>query len=280
VSSTWKGGDMVDVKMPFSLRTEGFRDNPKRIAFMNGPLVLCAEVEAGSAERRPSWENYPAIVTGSDRVLSAIKPLPDKPSCFTGSQEIFCTVDKTRSKDITLEPFYQMHGNRHYIVYWDIFTPVQWQAKEKEYKAELARKKELQIQTVDEVDPGEEQNERNHNLQARQSSSGVFSERRWRHATDGGWFSYDVKVLPDKPMGLLVTYWGSDGGNRVFDILVDGTKLAAQRLQNNRPGRFYDEVYPVPELLTMSKNKVTVKFQAHTGAWAGGVYKLRTIKVK
>ncbi|MDH4241427.1 MAG: glycoside hydrolase family 127 protein, partial [Phycisphaerae bacterium] len=50
VSSTWKGGDMVDVKMPFSLRTEGFRDNPKRIAFMNGPLVLCAEVEAGSAE--------------------------------------------------------------------------------------------------------------------------------------------------------------------------------------------------------------------------------------
>jgi len=239
---------------------------------MDGPLVLCAEVEAG--------ENYPAIVTGSDQVLSAIKPVKNKPSYFTGSQEIFRTVDKTRSKDITLEPFYRMHGNRHYIVYFDVLTPLLWQAKEKEYKAELARKKELEIQTVDEVVPGEAQNERNHNLQSRKSSSGVFSGRRWRHATDGGWFSYDVKVLPDKPMGLLVTYWGSDGGNRVFDIFVDGTKLATQRLQNNRPGQFYNEVYPVPELLTMGKNKVTVKFQAHPGAWAGGVFKLRTIKVK
>jgi len=272
VSRTWKGGDMVEVRMPFSLRIEGFRDNPKRIAFMNGPLVLCAEVEAG--------KNYPAIVTGSDQVLSAIKPIPGKPSYFAGSQEIFRIVDKTRGKDITLEPFHQMHGNRHYIVYWDIFTPVQWQAKEKEYKAELARKKKLEARTVNEVHPGEAQNERNHNLQGEKTSSGVFSGRRWRHATDGGWFSYDVKVLPDKPMELLVTYWGSDGGNRVFDIFVEGTKLITQRLQNNRPGEFYDEVYPVPELLTKGKSKVTVKFQAHPGAWAGGVFELRTIKVK
>ncbi|MHC4654596.1 MAG: beta-L-arabinofuranosidase domain-containing protein [Planctomycetota bacterium] len=287
VSRTFKGGDIVTVKMPFSLRTEGFCDNPKRIAFMNGPLVLCAEVEAG--------KNHPAIVTDSDQVLSAIKPIPDKPSCiigsqikpipdepscFTGSQEIFRIVDKTRSKDITLEPFYQMHGNRHYIVYWDIFTPVQWQAKGEKYKAELARQKKLEARTVNEVYPGRSQNERKHNLQSRKSSSGVFSGRRWRHATDGGWFSYDVKVLPDKPMELLVTYWGSDGGNRVFDIFVEGTKLVTQRLQNNRPGEFYDEVYPIPELLTKDKNKVTVKFQAHPGAWAGGVFELRTIKAK
>ena len=83
-----------------------------------------------------------------------------------------------------------------------------------------------------------------------------------------------------KPLELLVTYWGSDGGNRVFDIFVDSTKLATQRLQNNRPGQFYDEVYPIPELLTKGKNKVTVKFQAHPGAWAGGVFELRTIKTK
>jgi hypothetical protein len=173
-----------------------------------------------------------------------------------------------------------MHDNRNYNVYFDILTPVQWQAKEKEYKVELARKKELEIQTVDEVEPGKTQNERKHNLQSRKSSSGVFSGRTWRHATDGGWFSYDVKVLPDKPMGLLVNYWGGDGGNRVFDILVDGTKLATQTLQNNHPGEFYNEAYPIPELLTDGKNKVTVKFQAHPGAWAGGVFKLRTIKAK
>jgi hypothetical protein len=66
----------------------------------------------------------------------------------------------------------------------------------------------------------------------------------------------------------------------VFDILVDTTKLATQRLQNNRPGEFYNQEYSIPDLLTMGKNKVTVKFKAHTGAWAGGISKLRTIKVK
>ena len=272
VSRTWKGGDIVEVRMPFSLRTEGFRDNPHRIAFMNGPLVLCAEVEVG--------KNYPTIVAESDRVLSAIKPVPGRPSCFTGSQEIFRVAGKTRGKDITLEPFYQMHGNRHYIVYWDVFTPAQWQAKEKEYKAGLARKKELEARTVDEVRPGVAQNERDHNLQGQRTSTGVFSERRWRHSTDGGWFSYDVKVLPDQPLELLVNYWGSDVGNRVFDILVEGTKLVTQRLRNNRPGEFYDEVYPISELLTKGKNKVTVKFQAHPGAWAGGVFELRILKAE
>jgi DUF1680 family protein len=280
LSRDFKGGDIVTVKMPFSLHTEGFCDNPKRFAFMDGPLVLCAEVEPGRAKRHPSRENYPAIVTDSDRVLSEIKPVPDKPSCFIGSQEIFRIVDKTLSKDITLEPFYRMHGNRNYIVYWDLFTPAQWQAKQEQYEAEIAREKEFQIQTMDEVKLGDEQNERKHNLQGQKTSSGVFSGRRWRHATDGGWFSYDVKVLPDKPMALLVTYWGSDGGNRVFDILVDGTELATQRLQNNRPGEFYDELYPIPDLLTMGKNKVTVRFHAHPNAWAGGVFKIRTIKVK
>lgn len=280
ISRSWKSGDTVEVRMPFSLRTEGFGDNPKRIAFMNGPLVLCAEVEAGG--------NYPDIVTESDRVLSAIKPVPGKPSSFTGSQEIFRTAGsplgdalrRTHNKNITLEPFYQMHDNRNYVVYWDVVTPKQWQAKEEEYKAELARHKKLEARTVNEVHPGQRQNERDHNLQGQKTSAGVFSGRRWRHATDGGWFSYDVKVLPDKPLELLVTYWGSDGGNRVFDIFVEGTKLVTQRLQNNRPGQFYDEAYPIPELLTKGKSKVTVKFQAHPGAWAGGVFELRILKAK
>jgi hypothetical protein len=85
-------------------------------------------------------------------------------------------------------------------------------------------------------------------------------------------------VLPDQPQELHVTYWGSDGGNRVFDVLIDGTKLATQRLQDNRPGRFYEEVYQLSESLTKGKEKVTVKFQAHGGAWAGGVFGLRVLK--
>ena len=40
VTRKWESGDVVDVVMPFSLRTEGFRDNPSRVAVMYGPFAL------------------------------------------------------------------------------------------------------------------------------------------------------------------------------------------------------------------------------------------------
>ena len=173
-----------------------------------------------------------------------------------------------------------MHGNRSYRVYWDLLSPAEWTEKEEAHKIELARQKELEARTVDQVRPGIRQNEREHGLEGDQTSSGRLSDRRWRHATDGGWFSYRVKVVSEEALELCVTYWGSDAGNRVFDILVDGKKLATQRLQNNRPGKFYDEVYPLPASMTKDKEAVTVRFQAQPAAWAGGIFGLRVLKAK
>lgn len=133
---------------------------------------------------------------------------------------------------------------------------------------------------MDYILTGNPQNERDHNLQGEKTAAGDFSDRKWRHATDGGWFSYDVKVLPDQPLELAATYWGSDGGNRVFDILVDGVKIATERLGNNRPGEFYDQIYPIPETLTKDKSKIAVRFQAHSGSWAGGLFGLHILKTK
>ena len=115
-----------------------------------------------------------------------------------------------------------MHGNRHYTVYWDVFTPSQWEVKKAEYAAELARGKELDNRTIDRVNPGEEQNERDHKLEGEKSGAGDFGNRKWRHAEDGGFFRYVLKVLPHQPQELSVTYWGSERGRRTFDILVDG----------------------------------------------------------
>jgi hypothetical protein len=67
-------------------------------------------------------------------------------------------------------------------------------------------------------------------------------------------------------MELVVTYWGSDAGARVFDIIVDGKVIATQRLQRNKPGQFFDVTYPIPIELTKGKEKVTVRFQAHPNA--------------
>jgi hypothetical protein len=84
---------------------------------------------------------------------------------------------------------------------------------------------------------------------------GDFRDRHWPHAPDG-WFSWEVRVLTGKPQQVRVAYWGSDVG-RVFDVLVDGEKIATQRLQNNKPDQFHDEVY----LLAIGKT--------HAGQGAG-----------
>jgi hypothetical protein len=202
----------------------------------------------------------------------------DKPSTFSGPADMFRMAGDKEGRGVTLEPFYKMHGNRHYVVYWDAFTPAQWQVKEQEYAAELAWQKELEARTIDFVNPGEEQNERDHKLQGERHSAGDFGGRKWRHAPDG-WFSWEVKVLPGQPQELRVTYWGSDGG-RVFDVLVDEEKIATQKLSNNRPDQFYDEVHPLPEKLTQGKERITVRFQAHPGNTAGGVFGVRTMRVK
>jgi hypothetical protein len=269
VKRTWKNGDTVEISMSFTLRTEAFRDNPRRLAFMHGPLVLCAEVDIK--------KRFPAIVAEEGQLLAALKPVPDKPSTFTGSSYLF-RIPGEQGGGVTLEPFHKMHGNRHYVVYWDLVRPAEWQAKEEQYKAETARQKELDTRTVDAVSPGDEQNERDHNLKGERTQAGEFGGRNWRHATDGGWFSWEMKVLPDKPQELRVTYWGSDGGNRVFDVLIDGVKLTTQRLQNNKPDQFYDETYPIPADMTKGKESITVKFQARPGGWAGGVFGVRVTR--
>jgi DUF1680 family protein len=270
LNSTWKNGDTVEITMPFSLRTEGFKDNPNRFALLNGPIVLCAEVNVGKP--------FPVVVAGESQLVASLKPVAGKPNTFQSPADIFRIPGEKVGSEVILEPFYKMHDNRRYIVYWDRLTAAQLQEKEAEYQAELTRQKELDARTVDSVKPGDEQNERDHNLKGENTEAGDLGERKWRHATDGGWFSYEMKVLPDKPQELYVTYWGSDSSNRIFDVLVEGTKITTQRLQNNRPEKFYDEVYQIPDSLTKGKNKVTIKFQAHPRAWAGGIFGLKILE--
>lgn len=105
--------------------------------------------------------------------------------------------------------------------------------------------------------------------------TGVFNGARWLDATDGGYVAIDLPAQPSAPNTLVVTYWGSDVGNRRFDILVGGVKVGEQVLENSRPGEFFDVAYPIPETVTRGKKNVTVRFQAKPGATAGGVFGAR-----
>jgi DUF1680 family protein len=272
LTRTWRDGDAVEVGLPLTLRTEAFRDNARRVAILNGPIVLSAAV----APRKP----VPSLVAEEGKLLAGVEPVAGKPSTFTGPAATFRTPGEETGGGVTLEPFYKMQSNRTYLVYWDVLTPAQWGARQEKDRADLGDRRKLEARTVDSVSPGDDRNERDHQLKGEKTASGEFGGRGWRHATDGGWFAYAVKVAADQAQELRVTYWGGDGGNRVFDVLVDGTKVATQKLQDNRPDQFYEETYQLPASLTRGKQTVTVRFEAHPGAWAGGVFGLRVLKAE
>jgi uncharacterized protein len=268
----WQSGDKVELSLPMDLRLETMPDNPNRVAVMYGPLVLAGKLGAVNDPAANNTDFVPVLVSEGRAPSAWLSPLAAQPCSFR-------TENVGRPREAVLIPFFRMHDQR-YTVYWDVFTAEQWQAREAAYKAELQARRELEARIVDELKIGEMQPERDHNLQGEKTQAGDAFGRKWRHATDGGWFAFTLKCQPEGQQELLVTYWGGDAGNREFDVLVDGQKVATEKLENNRPGKFYDAVYALPDNLTRGRTQVAVKFQALPNKWAGGVFGVRLLKAK
>jgi uncharacterized protein len=146
------------------------------------------------------------------------------------------------------------------------------------------RLQDLVKNSVDVVLIGDGKSERDHNLKGT-GDAGPFNGRTYRHAGSGGWFSYELKVPTERPAALVVTYWGGERDQRVFDVLANDHLLATQTLLQNKPGEFFEVRYPIPFELIQNKtdalgqkvDRIIVKFQAHPGSTAGGVFGLRVL---
>ena len=281
VRRTWQRGDRVEVRLPMAVRTESLPHADHWLAFLYGPIVLAGDLgtegletldlytrSQGELAATPTPE-VPVLVGDGSQVLPHVQPVGGQPLTFQ-------TAGLGRPADVVLQPLYRLH-HRRYAVYWECRSAEQWQEIAAAREAAAAARRELEARTVDVVVIGHAESEQEHRQQGERTAWGPFSDRAWRHADDGGWFSYDMQVLPDKPMTLLCTYWGSDSGNRQFDLLVNGTQIATQRLDRDKPDEFFDVQYPIPAALTRGQTTITVRFQAHPGHMAGGVFGLRVV---
>lgn len=260
----WENGDVISIDLPMSLYAETMPDNPARMAFLYGPLVL-----AGGLGNEPvAAIDIPVFVAKEGAVSNWVKPAGSDPLTFTAFAE-------NKKEEVLLIPFYKMH-HQHYSVYWDRFGKEEWQQKKETYNQELKRIEDIKNRTVDELRIGEMQPERDHNLQGEKTETGEAFGRKWRHAVDG-WFSFDMTVTDNAPLQLLCTYWGGDA-NREFDILIDDKKIATQKLNNEKPNAFMDVYYAIPPEMLKEKKKVTVTFRARPGSTAGGLFGCRIIK--
>jgi hypothetical protein len=217
--------------------------------------------------RVPPLEAPALVGRDTGEILSGVKPVAGAPLDFQ-------TSGIGRPRDVRLLPFYKVFDSR-YTVCWRTYTPAEWEKRKAELAVVEARRKEIELHTVDSVNLGAAESERDHNLRGEGMSENPFGGRRAREARNG-WFSYELRVRPDQPVILVATYRGSEGRRRVFDVLVEGERVATQSLEYH-PTEIFDVEYPLPESLTRGKERITVKFQAHPEATAGSVVDVRTV---
>lgn len=253
IRRNWKKGDKLEFKLPMTLHEVPMPDNANRIAMLYGPIVLAADL--GSANG--PMPRTPVLVTNGKPIGDWLTPVPGKPLEFA--------VDEAaRPQALHLYPFYALHQNR-YGVYFDKFTQADWDKTEAEYRAEEARIKDIEARTIDQVTIGQMQPERDHNLKSEKNDVRDINGRNFRTAMRGGYFEFEMKVNPDKPNTLVMTYWGNDRLRPAFAVMVDGTELAKDELQGKPANHFFDVEYDIPVEKTHGKSKIVVRIQPQEG---------------
>ena len=274
IARTWKAGDTVEIVLPKTLRTEPLKDNPNRLAVMWGPLVLAGDLgpEIGGRGGRggAAAPDVPVLVAPDQPVSNWLKPVDGKPGTFR-------TTGVGLKQEIDFVPFYQL-PRRRYAVYWDMYTPEEWNARETAYRTAEAKQKKLEAATVGFAQPGQMQAERDTNQQGDGSAPVTLENHFGRNATK--WFSFDLPVETGRPLTLIVTYTNDNGGASACDVLVDGKKVGEQtggRRSPEQEVRFFDVEYSLPPDVVADKKKVTVRFEA-TNRATPSVFGIRIVK--
>lgn len=254
IDRAWKDGDVLEVDIPMTLRKEAILDNPNRVAFLYGPIVLAGDLGEISDAKKTKDLLFTPVLVADDSPLQHISML---------SEEAFTLEGIGNPRDVELKPFYLLH-DRSATVYWDVFTKAEWAEAEKSYKAAIQKEQELEARSIDFVQPGEMQPERDHQFTGEHVGIGTVSNRKYRDTWPNGHFSFALKVLQDQENSLIVAYtkkeWESMHG---FDVLANETKLQDGKLEWEEMNQFVYIKYTLPKnVVTEGVTRITFRAQA------------------
>jgi hypothetical protein len=228
----------------------------------------------GQVARGPlmPMDQAPVLLASAAELPNHVLPDPDKQPLHFRLADI---VQPACPGGLPLIPFFRLHDSR-YQMYWELTSKQELLAKQDRLAAAERLKLAREAATLDSVAVGEQQPEVEHALVGEDTQSGEFQGRRWRH---GRSFQYSFDLHGATAAELVVTYSGSDR-DRKFDVFANETLLATERMNAEKPGELFERHYPLSAgvVSAATKSRVIIRFSAHAGSLAGGVYDVRLMR--
>ena len=289
IDRKWKTGDVVDISFPMHNSIQYLTNVPQYVAIMHGPILLGMKTgtedmahliaddsrfgQYASGKKLPVNEAPILINNNIDDIAKQLKPVSGKPLHFTLSTKMENAINGE------LQPFFEIHDSR-YMMYWLALSEESYKGYlDGLAKAEQERQK-LEEQTVDKVQPGEQQPETDHQMLTDQSYTGNSNDVFFRDARDGHFFSYLMKTDGRTDLSLRLKYWGvGEWKSHEFDIFIDDVLVkSVNNTGKYRISEFKYETYEIPADLLKGKKQVRVKFVAKPRKQIGEIYEVRLIK--
>ncbi len=285
----WKKGDQVKISMPMHAYIKPMINVPQYVAIMYGPILL--GMKTGTEDMRGliaddsrfgqyaggkklALDEAPILLPKHlDDIAKDLKPIPGKPLHFKLATRMENAIDGE------LQPFFEIHDSR-YMMYWLALGENEYKAYMQKLADEEKARQALEARTVDKVNPGEQQPETDHNMEAdvteRGNTEGVF----FRDARDGHFFSYLMQTKGETNLSLQLKFWGQDEWRTSeFDIYVNDKLLCSVNNSHRwRTTQFKTVDYAIPSEFVKGKKEIRVKFVAHKGKQVGQIYGVRLVK--
>ncbi|UUZ95126.1 glycoside hydrolase family 127 protein [Paenibacillus sp. P25] len=209
----WLDGDTLTLTLPMKVLVSRSPDNPYAVGFQYGPVVLSAALgteDLSQAQtgimvqvptRRMQVKDF-LIPTGMnpDEWLEGIKRHLVK----VGQELVFKLRNTDEDERLSFTPHYKQHQER-YGIYWGIVEvdSVEW----KRHMEQSRMERIVNEATIDRVQVGNDQYELQHAIKGKETVAGAWDGQNGRKADPGGWFSYELKVIPGMENLLQVTFF-------------------------------------------------------------------------
>ena len=298
LTQNWKAGDVIDINFPMHASIEHMPNVPQYVAILYGPITLAMKTgtedlaglladdsrfgQMASGKKLPVDQAPYLIANEVEDIANDLVPVAGKPLHFTLKTRMENKPELNEATGINGEliPFFELHDSR-YMLYWLALSSDGY----KEYIDNLAKEEkarmELEEKTTDKVQPGEQQPESDHFMEADETSTrGITNDVPFRDARNGGSFSYLMQTKGRTDLSVRIRYWGQDEWRTCeYDLYVDDTLVnSVNNSRKWRSSQWKYETYPIPAAALKGKKQVRVKFVAKPFRQVGEIYEVRLVK--